>query len=142
MTGGRKCHLNDMGSLRKDLFWPSFKGIVTALNRLADLIALGGHDLDVSMVSPRRAIGLGTYGLSSKAPLRWRFIDDKPTALVRAIARYGRNGILPSPHNRRRVHCLPTPGNQRHRSERVSVAAVPPPYPVLLFTPAKDLHLR
>ena len=43
--------------------------MVAALDRLADLIALGGQDLDVSMVPQRRVIGLATYGLSSKAPL-------------------------------------------------------------------------
>jgi hypothetical protein len=61
--------VRELERLRKGVFRPSSKGMVAALDRLADLIALGGQDLDVSMVPQRRVIGLATYGLSSKAPL-------------------------------------------------------------------------
>jgi hypothetical protein len=64
-----KRRVSELERLRKGVFRPSSKGLVAALDRLADLIALGGRDLDVSMVPQRRVIGLATYGLLSKAPL-------------------------------------------------------------------------
>ena len=67
------------------MFRPSSKGMVAALDRLADLIALGGQDLDVSMVPQRRVIGLATYGLSSKAPLLRR-LDPREYRLAVMVA--------------------------------------------------------
>jgi hypothetical protein len=61
--------VSELERLRKGVFRPSSKGMVAALGRLADLIALGRQDLDVPMVPQRRVIGLATYGLSSKAPV-------------------------------------------------------------------------
>lgn len=66
--GVGKRRVSELERLRKGVFRPSSKGMVAALDRLADLIALGGQALDVSMVPQRRVIGLATYGLSSKAP--------------------------------------------------------------------------
>jgi TnpA family transposase len=63
-----KRRVSELERLRKGVFRPSSKGMVAALDRLADLIVLGGQALDVSMVPQRRVIGLATYGLSSKAP--------------------------------------------------------------------------
>ncbi|WP_446222387.1 DUF4158 domain-containing protein [Nocardia sp. IBHARD005] len=63
-----KRRVSELERLRKGVFRNSSKGMLDALDRLADLIALGGQSLDVSMVPQRRVIGLATYGLSSKAP--------------------------------------------------------------------------
>jgi uncharacterized protein DUF4158 len=63
-----KRRVSELERLRKGVFWTSSKGMLTALDRLSDLIAVGGQSLDVSMVPQRRVIGLATYGLSSKAP--------------------------------------------------------------------------
>ena len=57
-----------MERLRKGVFHASSKGLVAAVNRLADLMAAVVGAVDVSAVPPRRLIGLATYGLSSKAP--------------------------------------------------------------------------
>src|SRR6266576_2180519 len=63
-----KRRVSELERLRKGVFRTSSKGMLTALDRLSDLIAVGGQSLDVSMVPQRRVIGLATYGLSSKAP--------------------------------------------------------------------------
>lgn len=52
-----KRRVSGLERLRRGVFRPSSKGMVAALDRLADLIALGGQDLDVSMVPQRRVIG-------------------------------------------------------------------------------------
>ena len=80
-----KRRVSELERLRKGVFRPSSKGMVAALDRLADLIALGGQDLDVSMVPPRRVIGLATYGLSSKAPLLRR-LDPREYRLAVMVA--------------------------------------------------------
>jgi len=80
-----KRRVSELERLRKGVFRPSSKGMVAALDRLADLIALGGQDLDVSMVPQRRVIGLATYGLSSKAPLLRR-LDPREYRLAVMVA--------------------------------------------------------
>lgn len=62
-----KQRVSELERLRKGVFRPSSKGLVAAVNRLADLVAVVGP-LDVAAVPPRRVVGLATYGLSSKAP--------------------------------------------------------------------------
>jgi hypothetical protein len=62
-----KRRVSELERLRKGVFRASSKGLVAAVNRLADLVAVVGA-VDVSAVPPRRLIGLATYGLSSKAP--------------------------------------------------------------------------
>ncbi|WP_328401142.1 DUF4158 domain-containing protein [Nocardia sp. NBC_00403] len=61
-----KVRISELERLRKGVFRPTSKGMVTAVDRLSDLLGIG-VDLDVSQVPPRRLIGLATYGLSSKA---------------------------------------------------------------------------
>ena len=61
-----KRRASELERLRKGVFRASSKGLLAAVNRLADLMAVVGA-LDVSAVPPRRLIGLATYGLSSKA---------------------------------------------------------------------------
>jgi hypothetical protein len=80
-----KSRVSELERLRKGVFRPSSKGMVAALDRLADLIALGGQDLDVSMVPQRRVIGLATYGLSGKAPLLRR-LDPREYRLAVMVA--------------------------------------------------------
>ena len=80
-----KRRVSELERLRKGVFRPSSKGLVAALDRLADLIALGGRDLDVSMVPQRRVIGLATYGLLSKAPLLRR-LDPREYRLAVLVA--------------------------------------------------------
>ena len=80
-----KRRVSELERLRRGVFRPSSKGMVAALDRLADLIALGGQDLDVSMVPQRRVIGLATYGLSSKAPLLRR-LDPREYRLAVMVA--------------------------------------------------------
>ncbi|MER7645583.1 DUF4158 domain-containing protein, partial [Streptomyces sp. NPDC126522] len=63
-----KRRVSELERLRRGVFRTSSKGMLAALDRLAELIAVGGQSLDVSMVPQRRVIGLATYGLSSKAP--------------------------------------------------------------------------
>lgn len=62
-----KQRVSELERLRRGVFRPSSKGLVAAVNRLADLVAVVGS-LDVSAVPPRRLVGLATYGMSSKAP--------------------------------------------------------------------------
>jgi len=62
-----KRRVSELERLRKGVFRPSSKGLVAAVNRLADLVAVVGS-LDISAVPPRRLVGLATYGISSKAP--------------------------------------------------------------------------
>jgi hypothetical protein len=62
-----KQRVTELERLRRGVFRPTSKGMVAAVGRLSDLIGIG-VDLDVSEVSPRRLVGLATYGLSSKAP--------------------------------------------------------------------------
>ncbi|WP_327118915.1 Tn3 family transposase [Nocardia sp. NBC_01730] len=61
-----KVRVSELERLRKGVFRPTSKGMVTAVGRLSDLLGIG-VDLDVSGVPPRRLVGLATYGLSSKA---------------------------------------------------------------------------
>lgn len=63
-----KRRVSELERLRRGVFRTSSKGMLAALERLAELIAVGGQSVDVSMVPQRRVIGLATYGLSSKAP--------------------------------------------------------------------------
>ncbi|TGD89058.1 Tn3 family transposase [Mycobacterium sp. TJFP1] len=63
-----KRRVSELERLRRGVFRTSSKGMLDALERLTDLIGLGGQSLDVSMVPQRRVIALATYGLSSKAP--------------------------------------------------------------------------
>ena len=51
--------VNELDRLRKGLFRASSKGMVAALNRVADLVAVGAGSLDVSTVPPRRVARAG-----------------------------------------------------------------------------------
>ncbi len=64
-----KQRVSELERLRKGLFRPSSKGLIGALNRVADLIAVGAGTLDVSTVPPRRLLGLATHGISGKTAL-------------------------------------------------------------------------
>jgi len=57
---------NELDRLRKGLFRTSSKGMVAALNRVADLVAVGAGSLDVSAVPPRRLLGLAAHGIAGK----------------------------------------------------------------------------
>jgi hypothetical protein len=60
--------VNELDRLRKGLFRPSSKGMVAALNRVADLAAVGAGSLDGSTVPPRRLLGLATVGDPTHQP--------------------------------------------------------------------------
>ncbi|MEV0111340.1 Tn3 family transposase [Nocardia sp. NPDC050799] len=62
-----KTRVSELERLRKSTFRTSWKGVIKALNRLADVEAIGMGRVDLSMVPPRRLTGLATYGLSAKA---------------------------------------------------------------------------
>lgn len=73
---------NELDRLRKGLFRTSSKGMVAALNRVADLVAVGAGSLDVSAVPPRRLLGLAAHGIAGK------------TALLRRMSREHRLAVL------------------------------------------------
>ncbi|WP_227999729.1 Tn3 family transposase [Nocardia australiensis] len=56
----------DMERLRRAVFKPSGKGLLTALGRLRDVNALVPSSVDSSAVPPRRLLGLATLGLSGR----------------------------------------------------------------------------
>lgn len=64
-----KQRVNELDRLRKGLFRTSSKGMVAALNRVADLVAVGAGSLDVSAVPPRRLLGLATHGIGQDDPV-------------------------------------------------------------------------
>ncbi len=80
-TEGKR-RVSELERLRKGVFRPSSKGMVAALNRVVDLLAVGGGPSDVSGVPPRRVTGLATYGLSSKAPLLRRLDREHRLAVL------------------------------------------------------------
>ena len=91
-----KRRVSELERLRKGVFRTSSKGMLTALDRLSDLIAVGGQSLDVSMVPQRRVIGLATYGLSSKAPALRRLepADDRQQRRLTHARRAGQRDIV------------------------------------------------
>ena len=62
-----KARVSELERLRKGTFAASWKGVNRALDRLADVEAIGMGSVDLSMVPPRRLTGLATYGLAAKA---------------------------------------------------------------------------
>lgn len=62
-----KQRFSELDRLRRGVFRPSSKGMVAALNRVADLTALTGQRIDVASVPPRRLLGLAQHGLAGKA---------------------------------------------------------------------------
>jgi len=77
-----KQRVNELDRLRKGLFRTSSKGMVAALNRVADLAAVGAGSLDVSAVPPRRLLGLAAHGIAGK------------TTLLRRMSREHRRAVL------------------------------------------------
>lgn len=61
-----KARVSELDRLRKGTFHASWRGVNKALDRLADVEAIGMGSVDLSMV-PRRLTGLATYGLAAKA---------------------------------------------------------------------------
>ena len=74
--------VNELDRLRKGLFRPSSKGMVAALNRVADLVAVGAGSLDVSTVPPRRLLGLATHGMAGKTTLLRRMSREHRLAVL------------------------------------------------------------
>jgi TnpA family transposase len=56
----------DLERLRRGVFKPSAKGLVTALSRLRDVNALIPAEVDIAVAPPRRLQGLAAYGLSGR----------------------------------------------------------------------------
>jgi len=74
--------VNELDRLRKGLFRASSKGMVAALNRVADLVAVGAGSLDVSTVPPRRLLGLATHGIAGKTTLLRRMSREHRLAVL------------------------------------------------------------
>ena len=82
-----KRRFSELDRLRKGVFRPSSKGMVAALNRVADLATLTGTSIDVSSVPPRRLLGLAQYGLAGKAAqLRRMTRQHRLAVLVATVA--------------------------------------------------------
>ncbi|QHE73143.1 Tn3 family transposase [Rhodococcus sp. WAY2] len=77
-----KQRVNELDRLRKGLFRTSSKGMVAALNRVADLVAVGAGSLDVSAVPPRRLLGLATHGIAGKTTLLRRMSREHRLAVL------------------------------------------------------------
>ena len=56
--------------------------MVAALNRVADLVAVGAGSLDVSTVPPRRLLGLATHGIAGKTTLLRRMSREHRLAVL------------------------------------------------------------
>ena len=81
-TGKRR--VSELDRLRKGVFRPSSRGMVAALNRVADLAALTGRDIDVVSVPPRRLLGLAQHGLAGKAAQLRRMTREHRLAVLLA----------------------------------------------------------
>ncbi|MFH5227597.1 DUF4158 domain-containing protein [Antrihabitans spumae] len=77
-----KQRVNELDRLRKGLFRTSSKGMVAALNRVADLVAVGAGSLDVSTVPPRRLLGLAMHGIAGKTTLLRRMSREHRLAVL------------------------------------------------------------
>ncbi|MFI9535512.1 Tn3 family transposase [Nocardia fusca] len=64
-----KARVSELERLRKGTFHASWRGVNKALDRLADVEAIGMGSVDLSMVPPRRLTGLATYGLAANSVL-------------------------------------------------------------------------
>lgn len=56
--------------------------MVAALNRVADLVAVGAGSLDVSAVPPRRLLGLAAHGIAGKTTLLRRMSREHRLAVL------------------------------------------------------------
>ena len=74
--------LTELDRLRKGLFRTSSKGMVAALNRVADLAAVGVASLDVSGVPQRRMLGLARHGIAGKTTLLRRMSREHRLAVL------------------------------------------------------------
>lgn len=67
VPAGTKQRVSELDRLRKGVFRPSSKGMLSALERVADLTVVGSARVDVAAVPPRRLLGLAQHGLAGKA---------------------------------------------------------------------------
>jgi hypothetical protein len=79
---------SEMESWRRAPTRVSGPGLVTALDRAADLAGLGVRSVDCSQVPPNRVAALARYGLASKAPTLAALAEPRRTATLLAMARH------------------------------------------------------
>ncbi|WP_432420531.1 DUF4158 domain-containing protein [Nocardia carnea] len=84
VPAGTKQRVSELDRLRKGVFRPSSKGMLTALDRVGDLAVAGSAGVDVSAVPPRRLLGLAQHGLSGKATQLRRMSREHRLAVLAA----------------------------------------------------------
>ncbi|WP_433662548.1 Tn3 family transposase [Nocardia sp. CA-128927] len=90
VPAGTRARVSELDRLRKGVFRPSSKGMLTALERVGELVAAGSARVDVSAVPPRRLLGLAQHGLAGKATgLRRMSREHRLAVLVATVSVLG-----------------------------------------------------
>jgi TnpA family transposase len=79
---------SELERLRRGPARVSGKALADALDRVAEIDALGFHRLDVAEVPPRRLAALARHGMASKAPVLGRLAADRQAATLLATVRH------------------------------------------------------
>jgi TnpA family transposase len=80
--------VSELERLRRGPARVSGKALADALDRVAEIDALGFAKLDVAGVPPRRLAALARHGMASKAPVLGRLASDRKAATLLATVRH------------------------------------------------------